>query len=249
MPFPIPPYAYGNPAAMGGFNPLSLAPSLWLDASQLADADDTTLATWNDLSGNGIDFTATGTNAANLKVRTNVQNGLRIVRFPGSDANFSCAGDTLASVITASAGTLFAVAKITTNDAPVAGEGSQDRTLFSEVQGYFSFGHYNNTPLVGIRNFDTNNDLADVAADTSFHVWQGRHDVGSIYFQQDSGSEASSVSGNTDVTSGTLLLGTNYQTTVDFIGDVGEFLVFGSVLSLANRTAVFNYLKAKWGTP
>lgn len=59
--FPIPPYAFGNPAAMGGFTPLAYSPVAWYDASQLALANGDPISTLPDLSGNGWNMTASGT--------------------------------------------------------------------------------------------------------------------------------------------------------------------------------------------
>lgn len=241
---------YRNPLGVGPppYDPIALGVSLWLDAAGLTDSDGTSLAVFPDLSGNGIDFDVAGTDAANLRVRTNVQNGLRIVRSPGGDVAMVGTGFNLGNVITNAACTLFAVSKITTNDLPIAGGGSQDRALFTDSGGYFSFGGYNNAPEVGGRNFSGSNDIANAVADTNFHVWQMRHDAGNLFFEQDEEGEASIPSGNTDSMDGVLQLFASYVGT-KFIGDLGELLVFPTVLSAPNRLATFNYLKNKWATP
>ncbi len=60
------------------------APALRLDAPALTDSDDTALATWSDLSGNGRDMAWTGANGEiKPSVRTAVQNGLRAVQWKG----------------------------------------------------------------------------------------------------------------------------------------------------------------------
>lgn len=61
---------------------------LWLDASTLALADNARVATWPDSSGNGHDATQ-GTAAAKPTYKTNVVNGLGVVRYDGDpDAQF-----------------------------------------------------------------------------------------------------------------------------------------------------------------
>lgn len=77
-------------AAGGGSQPVT-APTdiagciLWLDASQLALADDAPVATWPDLSANGFDATQADPGSRPV-CKTAVQNGLRVVRFDSQGA-------------------------------------------------------------------------------------------------------------------------------------------------------------------
>lgn len=230
------------------FDIMSLNPELALDASLLTDADNTTLAEWDNLGTVTATFTAGGANAANIKVRTNVQNGLRVVRFPGSEARMDTAA-ILSQFIANNAFTIFIVGKITTNDA-APGDSWTARTILSDSGGYFGCGFYDNTPRVGVWSYSSATDTKAVTtANTAFHLWQARHEGGNLYFQQDSDTEASGTSGNTDNIAGTVRLGTNYVNSADFIGDIAALYVFDTVLSPSDRAKAAASLKAKWGTP
>lgn len=81
----------GDPALLGGlgFNPLSLSPALWLDASDTStitsSGSPAKVSQWNDKSGNGRNVTQpTGT--AQPGTGSTTQNGLNVLTFDGNDA-------------------------------------------------------------------------------------------------------------------------------------------------------------------
>jgi len=93
-----------GPSAGGGWSPLDL-PGLvaWYDASQITGlSDGDPVGTWSDLSGNSHDATQ-ATAALKPLYKTNLQNGLAMVRGDGTDDVLL--SDSLASNV----GTIFAV--------------------------------------------------------------------------------------------------------------------------------------------
>lgn len=80
------PFNAFDPFGIGAsaFNPLSLAPALWLDASTLSGADGTQIASWTDLSGNGRHATQ-ATESSQPKLYNGMQNGKPSLRFDGND--------------------------------------------------------------------------------------------------------------------------------------------------------------------
>lgn len=75
-----------NPFVFSGFDPLSLSPALWLDASDAATITSSggKVSQWNDKSGNGRNVTQ-ATSAAQPSTGTATQNGRNVLVFDGSD--------------------------------------------------------------------------------------------------------------------------------------------------------------------
>lgn len=229
------------------FDPLSLEPSFYLNMAANGDANDTVYETLVDSSGNGRNFTAS---TANMLVKTNVQNGNRVVRFPGG-ANDSYTRTSANNLITASAWFMLIAGKVTADTAP-GGFPLADPCIFSDETGLIGVGYNNNTPLIGVANSDNGSayQVTSSTPDSNFHIWMARHDSGSIYWSQDNGADTSAVSGNT-FTLGSIVIriGANYNDSAEFKGDIGALLICPTVPTLAQRTAAFNYFKAVWGTP
>ena len=102
---------YGqSPNSVGGgpsFSPIDVAGlAAWFKADSLTLADGDPVSTWNDSSGNSRDATGGG-GSANPTFKTNVINGLPIVRFDGSNdflthATFTNSGSSIFFVISGS---------------------------------------------------------------------------------------------------------------------------------------------------
>lgn len=242
MGFPVACYPKGSRGP--SFNPLSLAPTLWLDASQivgLADADP--VATWADVSGNGRDFTQS-TEADKPVYKTSILNGKPVVRFVND--NVACASD-MSNFITNSAYTLFLVGKITTaanNGAPFYNNSCFIADGTADAR-FALTGRDDNTAAAG--NYDGSSDEAAVAAAAgTFFTFTQQHTGGNITLQANDGSTASSASGNTSSLIYFPHLGSNYNLTVMLACDIAEVLIFNSALSAGNIALVKAYLKAKY---
>jgi len=101
------------------FNPLSLSPALWLDASDSSTLFDATsggslvaadgaVARWEDKSGNSRHATQSGSTARPLR-KTSVLNGRDVLRFDGSNDYLICASASDWVFLHNSVSTFFAV--------------------------------------------------------------------------------------------------------------------------------------------
>ncbi len=219
-------YGFGGPASVTGLKG-------WWDASTLPNSDNTEVTTWPDASGNGKDLigitTTTGT------VRTNIQNGLRIVRFDGVDDVMSAA--TFGTF--AQPNMVFVVAKGTTTSAQMA--------LFDSISGTAHAVSVDSRAGQGITIRTTASIKADNAIGT-FKIYQ-------CYFNNT--TSYVSVNGSTIVGPGTIGTSalTNFQLakggTSTFWGplggDVCEVLVYNADVSSGDATNIRTFLGAKWG--
>jgi hypothetical protein len=240
--------------ALAGFNPLSLAPALWLNDT----GSDPSV--WTDISGNGRN--ATGAN--NPSIVTNTLNGKQVRRFDGTNDTLSLAAD----LALGAAHTIFVVAKnaltITDSSPPqlllnggtysspsiitsefflgagsVSGRFTSER-LYSQV---FAF----NSDVFGYAKTDANVTgpfLITNSFDSSTNAFFGKLNQ-TIDF-----ATASAAGGYT-------LLNTRYPTIVRHVGsragttafwngDIAEILIYPTALSATNRQRVERYLGSKY---
>lgn len=223
----------------------------WYDASRLLLSDADAIATWPDLSGNGRDL-AQGTAGSRPTFKTGIQNGLAVARFDGGD--FINRATVNLSAYTAI--TILATCKATS---------------FVASHAVFSFGTIGTTAgSIELRGLLTTGTLQVIGFGTGTSIWTAPalgsawHCVaGRIDFSAASGSEQLAwVDGDSTGSSGgdfnntgafstnaVMTIGDRQSSSHQWLGDIGEVLVYGSALSNTNRLAVEAYLKAKWGTP
>jgi len=126
------------------FNPRNLPNlQLWLDATRIAQADSTSVATWSDQSGNGYDATQGGSAARPTFIASGL-NGLPVVRFDGTDDRLSIPSSTATfKFLHSDVSTVFIVAK--------AGVVTDPNTRY----GFLGTNGGGNTSVVGINiNWD-----------------------------------------------------------------------------------------------
>lgn len=230
-----------------GFNPLTLSPSFYLNMAANTDANNSVYATMVDSSGNGRDFTAA---SANMLVKTGVQNGNRVVRLPGGVSDVYLRVTDGATIVTTSAWWILCVGKFNALAAPGPFP-SANPAIYANQSGNFNFGNNKNTPIVeAIIDTGVAQNEAAVTTDTStFHLWMGRLDAGTLYFNQDGGTEATVVSANSAALVAVSVIGASYNYANVSNMDLGALIICPVVPSLALRTAAFNYFKGVWGTP
>jgi hypothetical protein len=226
--------------AVRGFDPLSLAPALWLRADagtfqtsggSAAVSDTDPVGEWQDQSGNGNH--AGNTLTARPLLKLNIINGLPVLRFDGVDDVLNTSTFTLNQPLT-----IAFVAKGTfdTNTYWFDGITTLNTRVISRpaenTLRLFSGGIFDRT------SSDTTNPFAAIC------VFNGASSV--INFN---GSESS---GDVGATNGAGLRigsegggGASLHTT----GDYGEIVVVARALGAGERTSLYDYLKGRWGTP
>jgi hypothetical protein len=226
---------------LGGFNPLSLAPALWLSDTG------SNAAQWNDISGNGRHATqATGSRQPSIV--TGVINGRQVRRFDGTD-DFLATPDFYLSTITVFA--VYKPAAISTQQHVLR----KGNSVGSQLE--YGMRATNETTAVFIASTAT---TAVVPTQTkasggNWIIQSGSFD-GSNAATSVNGSVGSNValSGSiANYTSG-VRIGAAYASGIGIDtdppglalnGDAAEILIF-SLLTDANRQRVESYLNAKY---
>jgi hypothetical protein len=237
---------------------------LWLDAS---DASTITIATgvsqWNDKSGNGRNFSQ-GTGSFQPARITAGQNGRNTIRADGIDDRLQCIiPGTLGMLNNVAGATLFAVRKWVTSPATNSAllsimAGDVDTLTRANLSG----GQIANKAIAGGRREDANSfqyvqSSASIGA--GFDLQCGAFDYANSDLNQyingtvDGSSTSFQTDGNTSATnSGHYTMFASFlknDTNANALGNVeiGELLVFPSLLSALNRQTIEGYLAHKWG--
>lgn len=181
--------------------------------------------------------------------KTAIQNSLDVLRFDGSnDRLFTAALFT--SFVSASASTVFIVAKATTVSTNSA-TANQNATLLGDdgggFHGFFAC-RSNGTALAFARNTSatTVSSAANYTAAT-WVVFSALHD-GTNLTSRINGADATSatLASRSFATNAAMALGASSPFTAYFNGDVGEVVVYNVALSTTNRDTVETYLRDKW---
>ena len=233
-------------ASTAPFTPTSIAGlRVWLDASDAttinagSPVDGDGIATWTDKSSNAYSFAQASAPSRPL-FKTNIQNSKSIAR--GS-----------ASVISAATGadltnfTVFVVVSVTTFrqfDAILSSNNQPTGQATIELGATSQFDVWdNNVGAVMATGLGT----APTATFQILCVTYTQTTPAGVFY-------IANVSKNTTSQSGMLLSCGNMTLFDDatssftaFRGDIGEVIVYDSVLSSTDRTNAYNYLKTKWG--
>jgi hypothetical protein len=231
-----------------GFNPLSLSPALWLDASDASTLFDATtggslvaadgaVARWEDKSGNTRHATQATSGARPVR-KTSVQNGRDVVRFDGEDDFLLPASNPMTG---AASGMLFIVAK-NDHDPPIS--------AFSAGHPFGQTGNFgSHLPWedgVIYENFGTTvrkvvgNPATSLESPFIYNVLS----ASAQYAAWLNGTQIFSTTSNAVGASG-ILIGTGAP--FAYKGIICEILVFPTALSTTDRQAVESYLATKWG--
>lgn len=236
-------------AAAAPFAPTDIAGlALWLKADagtfqssggSAATSDADPVGEWQDQSGNARHLTqATGSVKPTLRLA--VQNGLPVIRFDGTD-DFLEIPDFLTGFTAAE---IFVVVKADADPAADAG-----------TSGLWLLGtgntHY---PWTNGTIFDSFGSGAQQATDNpattlaQFNVYNVSSASGA-WTNRLNGAEIFTTGTNTVSFPSGPRLGISAASAHWFDGDVGELVLYDSVLSAGNRSSVLAYLQARWGTP
>ncbi len=219
------------------FDPSSVAGlRLWLKADALALADNAPVEAWPDLSGSANNVEqATGMKMPTFK--TNILNGLPIVRFDGIDdtlfrpaaGGFACTGGhTVIAVMKPTTGVAYGMAVVTNtalNEMRQTAGGGYAEWL--SPSGAFSVGGFDD--LTGL-----------------WKVCSGTYEVASQTMEL----FVNGATQGTQPDAGLLAVGDIYigsrTDTYHWLGDIAEVLVYDAALSGTDRQNVENYLISKY---
>lgn len=232
----------------GTFSPSQLPNlALWLDASKITGlADGDAVATWTDAGPLGKNATE-ATAEKRPTYKTNIVNGLPVVRFGGAHALATAAIDFTAY----NAVTLFAVATITAgSDTQIileAGTGA--------ANGWFSLNIFPTNELaaggvgnVGSAIFKTTNAVTGTwnclsgVVDFSLSTNEATGWVNGV----SAGSRPSNNNNTGMLASKAIYIGARNHGSLYLTGDIAEIIIYRGALSTADRVRVQTYLNAKF---
>lgn len=220
-----------------GFSPASVSGlHIWLDASQESYANGAAVPLMTDKSGNGRNATASG--SAQPLFTTGIFNGNPVLRFDGSD-DFIIFGDVMSAL---TQGEIFIVAQHMV--PPASGLGSLWEMSGGSFSTYFPF-----TDGAGYDSCGTTarvDGMVLAGAAESRFVYNVSSAAGLITNRLN-GSVLSNRVTNVVSWPTAPRIGQNAAGAMKF--DVAEFIMYSSVLSAGDRTAVKNSLASKYGTP
>lgn len=210
---------------------------LWLEADLLSLNDNDAVGTWGDSSGTGHDVTQ-GTATKKPTFKTNIVNGLPVVRFDGTNdllssglVNFTNATATIFIVCTGSS--------TANGDALVVD--AADGNTFYEMR-------VDSTSQLAFRAVTLGTTTEDTQSQTgTFMVMGGVRGTSSVtaYINGVTNSSAtpsgSQKTGNSKFQIGEFGLGFQF-----FGGDIAEVLFYNNDIGTTNRQAVEDYLGAKY---
>lgn len=252
----------------GAFDPLSLSPALWLDASDASTlydstsggslvTSDATVGRWEDKSGNSRHVIQS--NGAYRPIRkTAIQNGLDIVRFDGGDDHMVFAD----GLGTRSGITVIAAFKLTSlildhvfiasewNSGAFPGTNEWNLGMYGP-DGGLSQGKPNFGVEIGTNVYICNESSTRIAEAL---VVSASHDGADMrLYTNGTATATATATGTMNQASGRqFYLGTLHVNgspqALGFKGDIMELFVFPSVLSTTNRENVESLLNTKWAS-
>lgn len=228
---------------------------LWLDASTINQADGTAVASWSDLSGNAYDA-AQATTASQPTYKTNIQNGLGVVRFDGVD-DFLSLSTGLGMFNSVPGATVIVVGRYafdSTSDisfsASVGISSSYRIAMFTTSSNKFQF---------AVRQTDVGGASAPFSTQTGTPFTGAIH-AGVVNYSSTqrfvyvnnalggSASGAPFTSGTTSATDSTYIYVGKYGAAgYELNGDICEIVVYNRALEANEFRQLHQYLGRKWG--
>jgi hypothetical protein len=242
------------PSSGGGFTPLSLSPTLWLNGRAGIVQSSGNVTGWNDQSSNGNNYTASATYPT-----IGTLNGLTAVSFDYTSTN-AIENSGSNPLVSSTAFTIFAVWQLAVgannyntseyyvspcvlswgSDLPNgigSGIDPSDNTRASAYTGVFTGG------IPQIAAYSSSGTVT--SAHQSYHAFDGTL----IYASIDGGSSATTTTGGplfSDAIGGRV--GDNSESSSSsWYGVIGEIIVYNTFLTSTQITQVQNYLNTEWG--
>jgi hypothetical protein len=234
-------------SSVTGFNPLSLSPALWLDASDsatlfqsnggaAASADGDPVGYILDKSGNGRHLTqVSGTNKPTLK--TAIKNSKNIIRFDGVDDYIATSSFTVSQP-----DTVFIVFKMSSTTTPqyiYSGTSyPAGQSLVRRSTGFFAY-------EAGGGNAVNSTAPNNVVWNLFCTIYNGQTTKIYLNTVEKTGTNTASLPGSGAINLFGLANLAGYSAYANF--DLAEAIVISGAISNANRALVDSYLNFKWG--
>lgn len=224
----------------------------WFDASNAASITESSgaVSQWNDLSGNGRHVTqSTGGNKPTTNSRS--INGLNVLDFDGGDfiartaaIGFTTGAYTVCMFIGSDADSSSFLRFMSFHNG--SGNDYDSNNAFTITQG-------NASAQMTIFQGSVNLAAGGASGATPIATWIVRKDTGTNQYQITGSAvlSAQTTNSSSGTANGGFVFGAGYESGVlgtnPFNGPIGEIIIYSAAISDANRTAIQNYLVAKWG--
>lgn len=246
-------------SSVTSFSPLSIAGcKLWLDAADQGtiSVSGNAVTQWNDKSGNASHFTQ-GTGARRPSSGTRTQNGLNVIDFDGTnDSLTTTAAKSAFNFLNNTTATIFRVLQQDTTSGTQYVMGNNEGT--NNAVGIFYFTSSTNDQLscgAGVpstvytitKTFSTAARYDTIKSDPANATAANRIKVstnGAAFVGSNTGTQTPSGS----TSSIDFILGNDSDGgSIPMNGYFAEIIIYDSILSAGDITAVQDYLAAKWG--
>lgn len=217
------------------FNPLSLTPALWLDASDTASITSVggAVSQWNDKSGNNYHATqATASNQPTTGIDT--CNGLNVIRFDGNDFLSSNVPTTTKPFSMVVVGRSTSIAA----DRVMIGGNITVIPTFRHIAGGLL--DVTNIALAGIGTSTTGLNVTDYFV-MSFTF----SSIGEFQFFLNNQPNGGGIN-NQNFSNGVTQIGSASGPSQSWNGQIAEMLKFNRVLSMTDLNITHRYLQRKW---
>lgn len=226
------------------WSPRSVASAtMWLRADQGITTVSGAVSAWSKITGVG-DFTQTIVAYRPAYSASGGPNGTPYVSFDGTDDELT-SGPASSSLITATAGELWAVVYVT---AATANDASYfvNHGIVADTGGMWGL-HVRTGPTLQAGNFDGTADKAESAV--SAGAWlkvRWRHSGGNVGITVNNGSEVTVASGNTASLTNLVAIGTSAGA-IHFSGRLAEVFTANAPLSAGDQASMWDYLARRYG--
>lgn len=248
-----------------GFYPTNLDNcKLWLDATRINQADNTAVATWDDLSGNNYNATQ-ATSANRPTFRTNQINGKPAVIFDGTNDTLSVPSSTsIFKFLHSTDSTVFIVARAGTTSDPAANMAFIHTSTGTTNTGMF-FRYLdtlaNNDRIQHGVHFSSsgNNVISNITANNTFtaNVYHyltliskptssTASERSDIRIDNGSAIKLNAATNTASTANSTLNLTFGGYSSSFLNGALCEVIIYDRVLSAGEIQQMHNYLKSKW---
>lgn len=209
----------------GGFDPTSISGlKLWLKADSFSGADGDPVGTWTDSSGSGNSATSSGSNRPTYK--TNILNGLPVIRFTSASSHYM-----VTPSISWTHQTIFIVIKGTGTGYPSAfTSGSENGIIYNFTANKLEI--YNG-PRIDIGDF------------SSFAYATIKREASTATTVRRNGTQTGTNATVNIPGSGAVRIGSHFAGDF-FPGDIAEYLIYDAALGTTDIEDVEAYLADKY---